>query len=100
METSTLYPTSAGQIDSILTADHNTRFVAAPVFGAPQAAKEGKLILCLAGDYSSKKKIAYLLVPAAARKCIDLGGNVEKVAAFKLLGNSFIVGGKLEGQPC
>ncbi|KAG9003785.1 hypothetical protein FRB90_011123 [Tulasnella sp. 427] len=92
VETSTLYPTTAGQLDSILTADHNTRFVAAPVFGAPQAAKEGKLILCLAGDYSSKKKIAYLLVPAAARKCIDLGGNVEKVAAFKLLGNSFIVG--------
>ncbi|KAG9048835.1 hypothetical protein FS837_011918 [Tulasnella sp. UAMH 9824] len=92
VETSTLYPTTAGQIDSILTADNNTHFVAAPVFGAPQAAKEGKLILCLAGDYASKKKIAYLLVPAAARKCIDLGGNVEKVAAFKLLGNSFIVG--------
>ncbi|KAG8931862.1 hypothetical protein FRC01_000694 [Tulasnella sp. 417] len=92
VETSTLYPTTAGEIDSILTADHNTHFIAAPVFGAPQAAKEAKLILCLAGDYASKKKIAYLLVPAAARKCIDLGGNVEKAAAFKLLGNSFIVG--------
>lgn len=92
VDTSTLYPATAGQIDGILTADQNTRYVQAPVFGPPKTAREAKLILCLAGDYASKKKVAYLLVPACARKVIDLGGNVEKAAAFKLLGNSFIVG--------
>lgn len=97
VDTSTLYPATTGKIDGILTADPSTHFVASPVFGPPIAAREAKLIVCLAGDYASKKKVAHLLVPAAGRKAIDLGGNVEKAAAFKLLGNSFIVGSELEG---
>lgn len=92
VDTSTLYPTSTGQVDRILTANPSTRFVASPVFGPPQAAREAKLIVCLAGDYASKKKIAYLMVPAAGYKVIDLGGNVERAASFKLLGNAYIVG--------
>ena len=32
----------------------------------------------MAGDYRSKKEVAYLLVPAVGRKVIDLGGNLEK----------------------
>ncbi|KAG8902941.1 hypothetical protein FRB99_003935 [Tulasnella sp. 403] len=92
VDTSTVYPSTAGSVDRILTADENTHYVASPVFGPPQAARDAKLIICLAGDYASKKKIAYLLCPAAGRKVIDLGGNVEKVLAFKLLGNALIVG--------
>lgn len=32
----------------------------------------------MAGDYRSKKEVAYLLVPAIGFKIIDLGGDVEK----------------------
>ena len=32
----------------------------------------------MAGDYRSKKEVAYLLVPAIGFKVIDLGGDVEK----------------------
>ena len=71
-----------------------TFFVAAPVFGAPAAADKAQLVVCLAGESRSKKEVAYLLVPAIGRKVIDLGGNVEKAAAFKLIGNSFIAGSK------
>jgi len=92
VDTSTLYPTTTGKIDQILTANSNTHFVASPVFGPPHAARDAQLIVCLAGDYASKKTIAHFLVPAAGRMVFDLGGNVEKVAAFKLLGNSFIIG--------
>lgn len=65
--------------------------MAAPVFGATEVATNAQLIICLAGDYRSKKEIAYLFVPAVGRKVIDLGGNVEKAVAFKLVGNSFVV---------
>jgi hypothetical protein len=34
--------------------------------------------MIMSGDYRSKKEVAYLLVPAVARKVVDLGGNLEK----------------------
>lgn len=52
----------------------------APVFGAPPVAEAGQLIVVMAGDYRSKKEVAYLLVPGVGRKVIDLGGNLEKGA--------------------
>ncbi|KAG8872175.1 hypothetical protein FRB97_007900, partial [Tulasnella sp. 331] len=79
------------QLDTSVSAIPHTSFVAAPVFGATAVAASAQLIICLAGDYRSKKEIAYLLVPAAGRKVIDLGGNVEKAVSFKLVGNSFII---------
>jgi 3-hydroxyisobutyrate dehydrogenase-like beta-hydroxyacid dehydrogenase len=69
-----------------------THYVCAPVFGRPPAAMAGKLILCLGGDYTSQKNVAHLLIPAIGTKVLNLGGNVEKAASFKLVGNSFIVG--------
>ena len=41
-------------------------------------AETAGLILVLSGDYRSKKEVAYTLVPAIARRVMDLGGNVEK----------------------
>jgi len=93
VETSTVYPILAGELDSLLTsASPQARFVTAPVFGPPTAADAAQLIVVMAGDYRSKKEIAHILVPAAGRKVIDLGGNLEKAPTFKLIGNALILG--------
>ncbi|KAF8336454.1 NAD(P)-binding protein [Cantharellus anzutake] len=92
VDTSTIYPTLAGQLKDKISAFNSAHFVMAPVFGAPPAADAAKLIVVLGGDYESRKEIAYLMVPSVGRKAIDLGENVEKPSALKLIGNSFILG--------
>jgi hypothetical protein len=37
----------------------------------------------MSGDYYAKKHAAHALVPAIARKVMDLGSNVERAMAFK-----------------
>ena len=39
----------------------------------------------MSGDYGAKKEVAHLLVPAAAQRVIDLGGNIEKGLSIHLL---------------
>jgi hypothetical protein len=64
--------------------------------GAPTAADKAQLIAIMSGDYrydfsfglvlsltafldySSKKEVAHILIPAVGRKVYDLGGNLEK----------------------
>lgn len=48
------------------------------MFGTPPVAEKAQLLLIMSGDYSSKKIVAHLLVPAVGRKVLDLGENVEK----------------------
>ncbi|THH26608.1 hypothetical protein EUX98_g7577 [Antrodiella citrinella] len=91
VETSTVYPTLAGELDTLISA-HHSRLVMAPVFGAPPVADAGKLLVVMAGDYRSKKEVAHVLIPSVGRKVIDLGGNLEKAPTFKLIGNSMILG--------
>lgn len=92
VDTSTVYPKLTVEVDRLLSKIPHTHFVAGPVFGPPSAAEKGQLVSALAGHYKSKKEVAYVLVPAVARKVIDLGGNVEKASAMKLIGNAFILG--------
>ena len=92
VDTSTVYPKVSAEIDRLLTKIAHVHFVAGPVFGPPSAADKGQLVAVLAGHYRSKKEVAYILVPAVARKVIDLGGNVERAASMKLIGNAFILG--------
>ncbi|KAH8094728.1 NAD(P)-binding protein [Cristinia sonorae] len=91
VETSTIYPTLAGELDTLISAHHG-RLVMAPVFGAPPVADAGKLLVVMAGDYRSKKEVAHVLIPSVGRSVIDLGGNLEKASTFKLIGNSMILG--------
>ncbi|EMD42253.1 hypothetical protein CERSUDRAFT_110782 [Gelatoporia subvermispora B] len=91
VETSTIYPTLAGELDTMLTSIPHTHLVTCPVFGPPAAADQAQLVCVMSGDYRSKKEVAYLLVPAVGRKVIDLGGNLEKAPTFKLIGNSLIL---------
>ena len=69
---------NSGELDNLISSVPHARFITCPVFGAPAAAAKGLLIVVMSGDYRSKKEVAYHLVPAVARKIIDLGGNVEK----------------------
>ncbi|KAF7307591.1 NAD(P)-binding protein [Mycena indigotica] len=92
VETSTIYPTFAGELDSLVSSIPHCHLVASPVFGTPAVAAGAQLIIVMSGDYRSKKEVAYMLVPAVGRKVIDLGGNIEKAPTFKLIGNSMILG--------
>ncbi|GJE89535.1 NAD(P)-dependent oxidoreductase [Phanerochaete sordida] len=92
VETSTVYPTLAGELDTLMSSVPHCHLVMAPVFGAPPVADAAQLIVVMAGDYRSKKEVAHLMIPAMGRKVIDLGGNLEKAPTFKLIGNSMILG--------
>ncbi|EPQ60237.1 NAD P-binding protein [Gloeophyllum trabeum ATCC 11539] len=92
VETSTVYPTLAGELDSLISSVPHCHLITCPVFGPPAAADKAQLIIVMSGDYRSKKEVAYLLVPAVGRKVYDLGGNLEKACTFKLIGNSMIMG--------
>lgn len=106
----------AGELDTIISAIPHCHLVTAPVIGPPANAEDASLVICMSGDYRSKKELAHLLVPAVGRKVYDLGGNLEKgnlrscfmqlliciidtyviyrdlAPTFKLIGNSIILG--------
>ncbi|KAF7347249.1 NAD(P)-binding protein [Mycena venus] len=92
VETSTIYPTLAGELDTLVSSVPHCHLVASPVFGTPYVAAAAQLVIVMSGDYRSKKEVAYMLVPAVGKKVIDLGGNIEKASTFKLIGNSMILG--------
>ncbi|KAI9508367.1 NAD-P-binding protein [Russula earlei] len=92
VDTSTIYPRLAGEIDALVSAIPHCSFVTAPIFGPPAMAENATLIIALSGDYRSKKEVAFTVVPAIGRRVIDLGGNIEKAPTFKLIGNSLILG--------
>jgi len=92
VETSTILPPLAGELDQLISGLAHSHFISCPVFGRPNVADKAQLLIVMAGDYRSKKEVAYILVPAVGRKVVDLGENVEKAPTFKLLGNSMILG--------
>ncbi|TBU29764.1 NAD(P)-binding protein [Dichomitus squalens] len=92
VESSTIYPALAVELDNLISSIPSTHFIAAPVFGPPTAAAAAQLVIVMSGDYRTKKEVAHLLHPAVGRKVMDLGGNIEKAATFKLIGNALILG--------
>jgi 3-hydroxyisobutyrate dehydrogenase-like beta-hydroxyacid dehydrogenase len=67
-----------GELDHLISRIPHCHLITSPVFGAPAAADKAQLLICMSGDYRSKKEVAFLFVPAVGRKVIDLGGNLEK----------------------
>ncbi|KIO08519.1 hypothetical protein M404DRAFT_23065 [Pisolithus tinctorius Marx 270] len=92
VDTSTIYPSLAAEIDKLLSKFAYCHFVASPVFGPPAVANAGKLVIAMSGDYRSKQEAAHLMLPGVGRKVIDLGGNIEKAPTLKLIGNGMIMG--------
>lgn len=92
VDTSTIHPATAGKLERLTSSRPHRTFLSCPVFGVPHAAESGHLVLAISGDYFAKKHVAHALVPAIARKVMDLGSNVERAMAFKLVGNSLELG--------
>ncbi|ORY26073.1 6-phosphogluconate dehydrogenase [Naematelia encephala] len=92
VDTSTIFPATAGKLERLASSKPHRVFLSCPVFGVPRAAESADLILAISGDYFAKKHVAHALVPAIARRVMDLGSNVERAMAFKLVGNSLELG--------
>jgi 3-hydroxyisobutyrate dehydrogenase-like beta-hydroxyacid dehydrogenase len=65
-------------------------FLAAPVSGRPERAKEGTLWIFLAGD-STAKKTATPVLETMSIKIFDLGGSPHQASLFKLCSNFMIL---------
>ena len=62
----------------------------APVFMGPQNAAESTGIMLVSGDRETVERAKPLLAPMTG-KLVDLGDRVDAAAAFKLLGNLFLM---------
>jgi len=78
-----IYPNTAGKLERLASSRPHRVFLSCPVFGIPRAAESADLVLAMSGDYYAKKHAAHALVPAIARKVMDLGSNVERAMSFK-----------------
>jgi len=74
--------------------DHGQGFVSAPVFGRPEAVREGRLRLLCAGKEDSVRKVLPLL-SALGPRIFPLGENPETANLVKLSGN-FMIASVLE----
>jgi 3-hydroxyisobutyrate dehydrogenase len=66
-------------------------YMHAPVFMGPQNALESTGLMLLSGERARVERVTPLLAPMTG-KLIDLGERVDAAAAFKLMGNTFLMG--------
>jgi len=71
-------------------AEAGVTYVHAPVFMGPQNAAESTGLMLVSGDRTAVERVRPLLQPMTG-KLIDLGPRVDAAAAFKLLGNLFLM---------
>lgn len=71
-------------------AEKGVHYIASPVFGRPDAAKEANLAVCMAGNAEAKMKIKPFL-HFIARSVYDFGDHTEAANAIKLSGNFLIL---------
>jgi 3-hydroxyisobutyrate dehydrogenase len=70
--------------------DRGVIYQHAPVFMGPQNAAENTGIMLISGERAIVARVAPLLTPMTG-KLVDLGARVDAAAAFKLLGNLFLI---------
>ncbi len=70
--------------------EHGIRYVHAPVFMGPQNALESTGIMLVSGERARVEAVKPALAPMTG-KVVDLGDRADKAAAFKLLGNLFLM---------
>lgn len=75
-------------------ARHNVSYVAAPVFGRPEAAASAQLAVCVSGPASAKKRVAPILAKIS-RATFDFGENAGAANVIKLCGN-FLLAAAIE----
>jgi 3-hydroxyisobutyrate dehydrogenase len=66
-------------------------YVHAPVFMGPQNALESTGIMMVSGERSRIARVTPMLQQMTG-KLVDFGGRVDAAAAFKLMGNTFLMG--------
>ncbi len=71
-------------------------YLAAPVFGRPDAAAAKKLWICMAGDAKSKER-ARPILEALGQQIFDFGEKPEAANVVKLAGN-FLIGSAIEAM--
>jgi 3-hydroxyisobutyrate dehydrogenase-like beta-hydroxyacid dehydrogenase len=69
---------------------HGASYLAAPVFGRPEAAAAAKLWICLSGSPAAKDRVQPLL-KVLGQGVFDFGEEPEKANVVKLAGNFLIV---------
>lgn len=77
-------------------AQHGVSYVAAPVFGRPEAAAAGKLWVCLSGPREAKKRIQGM-IDSLGQGSFDFGEDPGAANVVKLCGN-FLIAGAIEAM--
>lgn len=96
VDCSTVHPSTSQRTEKALLSA-GAGFVACPVFGAPNMADAGQMIVVPAGKQSSIAKAKPFFEGVTAKASIDLaegtGADIDvgKAATLKLLGNTFIL---------
>jgi len=92
---STIAPATARKLAQY-HAENGSIYVAAPVFGRPDAAAAKRLWICTSGAESAKHKIAPIL-EAMGQKTFDFGEELGAANAVKLSGN-FLIAAAMESM--
>jgi 3-hydroxyisobutyrate dehydrogenase-like beta-hydroxyacid dehydrogenase len=77
-------------------ARHGVAYVAAPVFGRPEAAAAGKLWICLSGHKEAKKRIQPMM-DSLGQGSFDFGEDPGAANVVKLCGN-FLIAAAIEAM--
>jgi 3-hydroxyisobutyrate dehydrogenase-like beta-hydroxyacid dehydrogenase len=86
---STISPTTAQNLAE-RHEQKGTHYLAAPVFGRPDAAAARKLWICLSGNGAAKERVLPLL-NVLGQKVFDFGEQVSAANVVKLSGNFLII---------
>ncbi|KAL2808805.1 hypothetical protein BJX63DRAFT_424316 [Aspergillus granulosus] len=94
VDCSTVHPDTSRRTYATL-ASHGASFIACPVFGAPNAADAGQMVVIPAGSPASISAIKPFLDGVTSKATLDLGPESEKdvgrATLLKVLGNTFIL---------
>ena len=85
---STIAPATACEL-AALHQENSSTYIAAPVFGRPDAAAEKKLWVCTSGDAAAKTRVRPVL-EALGQAVVDFGDRVESANVLKLCGNFMV----------
>ncbi|HEY5408946.1 MAG TPA: NAD(P)-dependent oxidoreductase [Ginsengibacter sp.] len=90
----TILPETAEKL-ALLHKQHGQHYLAAPVFGRPEAASAKKLNYVISGEENICRQIQPILKDAGAINVFDFGGNITAANTVKLCGN-FLIASALE----
>lgn len=95
VSSSTISPALAGRL-AAAHAERGAHYVAAPVFGRPDAAAAGKLWVCASGPEAARARVRPLL-ERVGQGVFEYGDSPEAAHVVKLAGN-FMIGSAIEAM--